>query len=181
MTYPEIMVETVQKITKKYSDDIPTAIEKSLEAIQALDDYAELQEMLIRSAVQDLVYDSRHNFNKQTKRDIRRDVGNRSEGPKRVNVGDSEFVRASYENLLDYCIGSKTLGALFGEELPALAEQEASVAVGHLFNSRLLNELSRFVPPKKMVRDSINKEKMAQIWETARIITATTQSNIRTS
>jgi hypothetical protein len=156
---PQVQSESILEIVKAAAEhhpgDIPSAVDEAEMAIRDLPDFEALISALLRSAIQELVYDARHALNTR----IKRDAGYYG-GPAKVN-GTSDGVQKVYESVYRYCIGSTTLGELKGEDIPEIVEGEKAKAQGHQFNAELLEWLeAQGVKGEKRVREVVPEKKL---------------------
>jgi hypothetical protein len=154
MEYPDNVLRIAERAAKQHPDDITKAVDCAERDVRALPEFREIVAVLVRGAVQGLVYEARH----QTNRSIRREAGEYG-GPAKVS-GASDAVNTVYKSVYDYCIGRTTLGRVLGKELPGIAESERAIAEGHVFNAELCEALSRMVPEERAVKDAVPEKKL---------------------
>lgn len=148
--FPEYVEMIVQEQVLLHKDDPGLAIKESLRLLRERPDHHELVELLVNTAVSHLVYKVRHQNNKVIKKEL-----GLYGGPAKVNVMASKGVAVACRSTFDYMIGGKTLGALLGEEIPGLLEQQRRVQQGYQLNIKLLEMLQRVVPAGMTVRQAL--------------------------
>lgn len=159
MDFPEAVLNVVRESEAKHPDDIDRAVKLASQRIRKLPEFAEVVDAFVDRAIRELIHDARHN---ETCR-IRKDAGVYSATPK-VNAASQAANRVALSVYL-YRIAGRTLGDLLGSELDAIAENEAQIAEGHLFNSRLAVRLKRVVPADKRVRDAVKENRLRKIMQ----------------
>jgi hypothetical protein len=157
---PSAVITAAEKAADKHGDDIRKAVATALVAIRKMPDYAEFSDALVRSAVQEFVYDARHRANIAT-----RAAGGEYGGPSKVAAGSSAAVSRAAASVYAYFIGGRTLGSIKGEELEAIAESEQAKAEGHGFNATLCETLAPLVPEGKTVKQAIGERKLRGIFQ----------------
>jgi hypothetical protein len=160
MSLPDNVRRLVEGVADRNPADIEAAVEEAVLAVRGLPEYPELVDGLVRHSVQQAVYDARHVSNVR----IKRQSGYYGKEAKVVS-GASESVREVYKSVYLYSIGATTLGRLRGEELPALAESERSVARGHEFNAELCAKLAGMVPKDRTVEETVPEKKLAALFD----------------
>jgi hypothetical protein len=114
-----------------------------------------LVDVLVRSAIQELIYDTRHRANVATKK-----AAGGYGGLPTVLVGVSESILAAHRSVYDLYIAGRTIGVVCGSELSNLAEVERNAGDGHYVNAELLASLSSIVPSSKTVRESVSERRL---------------------
>ena len=156
--FPENVRSIVKKATAKHLADIQKATSEAEKQIRKLKEFDGLANLLVTSAVQEMVYDIRHQMNTEIKNQEGR------EGGKTKVKSSSDAVKAVYESsYFNLFIGGSILGMLTGGELVDVASSERAIAAGYTFNADLALELSRIVPEDKTVRQSVSSKKLDAI------------------
>lgn len=159
MKYPKKVIDVANKMAEKYPSDISKATEEAEKKIRKLPEFNELVDILIRNAVQDLVYDARHRSNVQ----VRRENGKYGTGAKVVS-GRSTSVNRAAKSVYNFHIAGTVLGAIRGDQLISIAVSEEETAEGYLFNARLCRRLSGIVPKDKTVKDAVTERRLRSIF-----------------
>lgn len=162
MNFPASVTAVVKAASAKHPDDTPSAVDWALRRIRALDEFDDLIDTFLKQAIQDLIYDARHNENRQI-----RNASGRPELEPKVDALKSASVHAVSKSQYDYFVAGRTLGSILGSDLRGIAEDEASTGEGYQFRARLLDKLADVVPAKKTVREAVSKTRLAKIWAAA--------------
>lgn len=141
----------------KFKDDIDKAVSFAEQQVRALPEFNELVDVLVRQAIRHQISDARHAANVA----IHRANGSYG-GPSKVAVG--EAVARVAQRCLDYSIGGRSLGSIFGKELIAISTSERAKAAGADFNARLCEELKKIVPAEKAVREVMTEKQMKTLF-----------------
>jgi hypothetical protein len=153
LNIPDKVREVVAKAAREHPD-ARRAVACALEKVGKLPDYTDYVAALVEHSVSELVYDARHEMNRE-----RRPEG----GPPAPGVvrPPGEALSRVYDNLYLYRIGGTTLGRLKGEDLLPLADQEGCKGRGHLLNEALLRWCAdQKVPEGEPVEDHIPEAKL---------------------
>jgi hypothetical protein len=150
---PDEVREVVVKAAREHPDARQATV-CALEKVRALPGHAGFLAALEEHSVSELVYDARHEMN----RERRPEEGPRPPGGVRP---PGEALGRVYDNLYQYRIGGTTLGRLKGEDLLPLAEQEGQKGRGHLLNEALLRWCdAQGVPEGAEVQDHVSEAKL---------------------
>ena len=161
---PKSVLAVVSRATEKYSGDIRKASKVAEAAVRKLPEFDVFVNILIRKAIQTLVYEHRHRVTTAVKRQA-----GQYGPPAKAPVGKSKAVNDSYKSILfSIMIGGTSLGMLRGKDLPVLAEEERRSGNGHLANSLLLSRLAPLVKGDSLVKDSVSGRKVEAIWDQAK-------------
>jgi hypothetical protein len=160
--FPESVLEVVAEAARKYASDIPKAVEEAEFMVRKLPEFSGLVRLLVRGAVQDLVYEARHQDNVR----MRRAAGDYG-GPAKVDAAAPGVVGA-HESLYLYRIAGTTLGLIKGADLKGIAESERRVAEGHAFNAALCEALAALVPEDKRVEEAVLEKRLRGIFRRLR-------------
>jgi len=159
MDYPREVFEIVRQCCDKYPQSVATAVERATKLIKAMPVYDDLIDLLIRNAIQDLVYDARHYANVANKKQM-----GLYGGPGKVVSGRSRTVNRIADSVYLWRIGGTVLGKLLGKELIPIAESESSIADGHAFNARLCQALAPLVAEDKTVEQCVPEKKLLRLF-----------------
>lgn len=159
-SFPESIQQIVAECAAKYKNDIDKAVDQAVSQVQALDDYEDFVDLLVRTAVRGKITDFRHSVSTAIKR-----AAGEYGGPAKVGT-DLSAVNAVARGVFDYFIGGRTLGTITGEELKQIRDSEAEKATGHLFNAGLCEALIPLVQEGKTVRECVAESKVRRIFKT---------------
>ena len=160
MEFPESVLRAVERAADNHPADIQKAIDAAEKAIRRLPEFETLVADLVRSAVQEMVYDARHSSN-VTMRRLAGEYG----GPAKTVSGDSAAVTRAAESLYCYRIAGTVLGSVLGEQLGDIAASELAKADGHAFNGRLCLRLKAMVPKEKQVRECVSEKRLMTVFK----------------
>lgn len=155
MIFPESVRKAVLEAVRRSPQDTGRAIDFAEQAIRGLPEFGDLLSKLVRSAVEDLVYDVRHSLNRATRRGGEAPPGAAS----RATLGGTTAAREVYRSAYDYHIAGTSLGSILGKDLLGLAKREHEMAGGHLFNARLCEALRPLVADMETVKSAVPNEK----------------------
>lgn len=156
--FPNEVYTIVRAAAEKFEMDISKAALKAEKQIRLLPEFPEIMDSLIKQAILDLVYSARHKMTCSIKRQT-----NQYGQPSKVSSAGSEAVGEASFSAYSFCVAGTVLGAVLGEDLPSIAEQERAISSGHAYNARLLETLIPLVPKKKRVKDVISEQKLRTI------------------
>lgn len=122
--WPPEVEAAVAEAVAAHRDDARAATDAAVAAVKRLDCYPKLAARLVRAGVQTLVYDRRHQANRQMRREVYGAGGRDTEGGRSA-------VGAGYESLYDYMIAGMTLGGMTPKLLAETAAAEAERAAGN--------------------------------------------------
>lgn len=151
---PEDLMIRAAEVAREYGDRLDEGISLLQAEVRARSDYRRIVERLVRRAVRDLVYSARHQQNRMIKA-TRGDYSAAQTAP-RVN-GAHEAVNRAYQSVYEYKIAGRTLGSLYGRDLPDVITTEKAIAGGHLFNAALCEWLCRNVGANQTVREAVDE------------------------
>lgn len=157
--FPQSVLEIVATCTRNNLGDINTAVDEAVEAIKQLPGYKQLVEDLLRRGVCDLVYEMRHKDNRRLKNAL-----GRYPSQKDSKIAFSENVAAAHRSVFDHCIDGRTLGSLYGRDIPDLIDTIGKRIRGERFNINILLWLKNKVPMDKTVREAISEERLARVY-----------------
>lgn len=159
METPKSVLEIVAKAADKYPSDIPKALDVADKAVRKLPEFEELVSDLVRSAIQDLIYEHRHSVTRQ----IKRETGKYKVKPK-VVVGKSKPVNeAALRSVYLMPIAGTVLGRVLGKDLLGIAKHEQDKANGSAVNARLCFRLDKLVPNTKYVDEVLSEKRLRTI------------------
>ncbi len=162
MEFPQTVIDAVNKAIKKHPESVEDAVDCAERSIRSLDDFEGLVATLIRSCVQDLVYDARHRSNVR-ERQLGGDYGQQA----KVSVGESGSVNDAYASMFRYFVGGTIIAKVSGADLDGLIESEMERSQGHLFNARLCRLLRKKTPDEKRVEEVLTDRQFARIFKLA--------------
>jgi len=153
-------IQTIVKASAaKHGDKISKAVNDAERRIRKLPDFKSMINGLVRSAIQELVYDARHKMNTK----IRQAMGSYGQ-PAKTITGASIAVGKASASLYSYHIAGTLLGSVQGSDLAGIAENEAAKADGHGFNAKLAARLAKIVPDEKLVRNVVSETRLKTIF-----------------
>ena len=155
MDYPKSVYEIVTRAANKHKQNIESAVAMAVAGVKKLPEYSSIVDSLVYSAIQDLVYDSRHNANTSIKRQ-----SGAYGGKSKIVVGQSVSIQEAYQSIYDIRIAGNILGYIVGKELAGLAEKERATGDGHYVNAKLVESLVAIVPENKRVRDAVTEKRL---------------------
>ena len=156
--FPDVVMDVVKAMAFKYPKNPNRATQETIKKIKKMDVFESLLDDLIFKAVQELIWDARHQANREIKK-----AGGGYSGPAKVNHGGSAAMKKIYISAhFSLRIGGSLLGMTRGEELEGLALNEAGRSNGHAFNARLLQSLIPLVPANKTVLESVSSKRLDQ-------------------
>jgi len=159
MKFSDEIQTIVKAAAAKHGDEISKAVDNAVWRIRKLSDFKSMVDGLVRSAIQELVYDARHKMNIK----IRQDMGSYGQ-PAKTITGASVAVAMASASLYSYYIDGTSLGSVQGSDLARIAESETAKADGCTFNAALATRLDKIVPNKKLVRDVVSEAKLKKIF-----------------
>ena len=157
--YPSNVLRICEAAVNRHASDIEKAVVEAEKKVRDLPEFPELVDKLIHTAIQEIIYDIRHHANVRMKQNMG-SYGGRA----KVTSGSCPTVNRIAEDLYRYSIAGTILGLVTGKQLPEIADSEAAVGNGHLFNARLCRSLAKIVPEDKRVQDVVNQKKLKEIW-----------------
>ena len=160
MEYTVSVLEAVKKAVKKYPNDVAKSIELAIKNVRKLSEYKALVNNLVDGAIQDIVYDTRHQENKQIK-----SAAGLYGAPAKIVIGNSKAVQESARSVYDMFINGTTLGVVLGVDLETIAFNEQNIADGYSFNAAVCRRLSGMVPADKMVKEAVSEKKLRAIFK----------------
>lgn len=146
----------------EHPDDLESSLLQALRKVRGLDNFAEIQDQLVREAIQNTIYQRRHTRTATTNQAIRNDV-KKYGGPAGVVMADSKTVQRHHATAFEYKIGGQTLGDLRGKDIPVLIgsiRNRAEIETSHLY---LLQELEGRVDELKTVRRSVDLAELERL------------------
>ena len=159
MNLPSHVIAIVSAAVERHHNDIPAAVNESEKRIRKLADFPELVDGLVRSAIQDAVYERRHTVNVANKRQ----AGQYGQ-PGKVKTGTSQSLGAVKRSVYQYYIAGRTLGTILGGELRDIAANEDATAAGYTFRAQLCRRLADIVPAEKTVREAVTEKKLRTLF-----------------
>jgi hypothetical protein len=153
---PAPILDAVRRAILQHPDDLNAMVECAIREAKETTEYKGYRESLAARAIRGLVYDERHRANVS----IRRAAGGYG-GPAKVNRAESLSVQSVYA----YSIAGRSLGQLYGRDLPNIIESEASIADGHLFNVRLCKRLKELVGDEQQVQEAVKESRLRRIFK----------------
>jgi hypothetical protein len=161
VTVPESVRKIADDAARDHLLDIEAAVAQVERNVRELPNFDQIVTNLLKVAIHDLVYDARHKFNVQMKRDT-----GRYGGPPTVRVGESDGVGRAFASVYDYCIAGTVLGDIIGSRIDELAEHEDNLANGHKFNAAVLRWLkSKGVKGDKRVREVVSEGQLRNAFD----------------
>jgi hypothetical protein len=159
--FAESLAQIVADASGKHINDIDAAVDECERRVKRLADYADFINELVRQALRQQIYDSRHRSNTEQRR-----AAGVYGGAAKVMAAASEIVQsvASEKSLYDYFVAGATLGTLTGQQLRETAESEAAKAEGHKFNADLCSALAAIVPAEKTVKECVKESRLRTIF-----------------
>ena len=185
MSFPMSIVNILAEANRLHGDDIQLAVELAESEIRRLPDFKkEIEGMLITHAVQTLIHDSRHKFNRDLMGGIRSGnlpslnghastnghAGKNGQSMKgkhsvpKVIPSHSKEILADYSRYFAFKVAGKTLGAMLGSELELASIAAGMQAKGNLFVESLCNRLAKMVPDDKRVMDVVPGKTLEKIF-----------------
>ncbi len=162
--FPEPVLVAVKVATAANPGDISKATQEAEIAIRKLYTDKQLGEIFITSAIQELVYERRH----QDNRDIKRAIG-AYDSTRKVKQEESQAVQRVFESVYEYRIAGTILGDLLGEQLLPIADSEEAIANGHMANGTLLRKLRPMVRNGCKVRDEVSVRKLVNVFKQVKL------------
>jgi len=159
MEFPENVLLAVQEAARNHPSDIPRAVDCAEKAVRALPDFDDLVALLVKGAVQELVYRSRCSDNAL----LHAQNGRYNSMPKVQAAGPA--VERVCQSLYTYRIAGTVLGRVLGADLDGIAESERNVAAGHTFNAELCVALRRRVADDKRVEESVTERQLQDLFK----------------
>lgn len=157
--FPDRVYDIITSAVKKHPK-AEDAIKAALASVRAMPEFSTIVDELVLTAVSELVWRERSKVNDR----LRNQAGTYGQ-PAKVVVGNSVAVNSDYESYFLYKIGGNVLGELTGDELGPLAQLERLQADGHMFNSNLLEALSKDVRGGKKVKEVVGERKLRNLFE----------------
>lgn len=159
MEFSQNVLTAAKQAIKKFPNDVSKAVDEAEKTIRELPEFKSLVDTLVRSAIQDLVYDARHRHSVS----VKRGAGCYGTPPKTL-TGASPGVRRVSESVYSFHIAGTTLGRLKGGQLLSIAENERAIATGHSFNARLCLKLKSLVKDDQTVREAVSEQRLRSIF-----------------
>lgn len=163
-TYPKSFASVIDSAVKRHKSNIDAAVDWAMGELAELPEWEEWQQQAIRRAVASLVHHRRGDIS--CPRDQRPSATHRDYVPaiQRREIDLPDVASQIAESItLDYMIGGKTLGTLYGKELVGLAEKSWSTGQRNLMMSHLCAQLYRIVPREKQVKDVVSEGELSKI------------------
>jgi hypothetical protein len=162
--YPDSFAAIITAAVRKHKTNIDSAVDAALSKLEQEPEFEAWKEQMVRDKIRELVTHRRSNLNTPRCMNPSRFIHNDVPAIRRTIIDLPDIASKIAETItLDYMIGGKTLGTLYGKELVGLAERSWSSGQKHLVMAHLAARLSRIVPREKQVQDVVSKSELAKI------------------
>lgn len=158
--FPPSVLEIIASRARANLENVDIAVDEALEGIKQLPEYKQLVEGLLRRGVRDQVYEIRHQDNRRLKNEL----GVYATQKVSKVAAYSASVAAAHRSVFDHCIDGRTLGSLYGRDIPELINSISRRMRGEQFNVNILLWLKNKVPQDKTVREAVDEDRLAKVY-----------------